>query len=71
MSDVASPHSPDTDPDADAASPMSVPSDEVPLSARGVTVGFGSTIVLKDLDLDVYRGKSSASSAAPAPASPC
>ena len=26
---------------------------EVILSARGVTVGFGSTIVLKDLDLDV------------------
>lgn len=55
MSDVASPQRPDTDTGADAASPMSVPSDEVVLSARGVTVGFGSTIVLKDLDLDVYR----------------
>ncbi|MBL6431997.1 MAG: ABC transporter ATP-binding protein [Alphaproteobacteria bacterium] len=55
MSDVASPQSLDTDTGADAASPMSVPSDEVVLSARGVTVGFGSTIVLKDLDLDVYR----------------
>ena len=55
MTDVASPQSPDTDTGADAASPMSVPSDEVVLSARGVTVGFGSTIVLKDLDLDVYR----------------
>ncbi|MAA97501.1 MAG: ABC transporter ATP-binding protein [Stappia sp.] len=27
---------------------------EAILSARGVTVGFGQTIVLKDLDLDVY-----------------
>ncbi|WP_093810972.1 ABC transporter ATP-binding protein [Stappia sp. ES.058] len=43
------------DGDSPPASPLSVPSDEVVLSARGVTVGFGSTIVLQDLDLDVYR----------------
>ncbi|WP_321332797.1 ABC transporter ATP-binding protein [Breoghania sp.] len=30
---------------------------EIVLSARGVTVGFGETIVLRNLDLDVYRGE--------------
>jgi len=30
---------------------------EVILRARGVTVGFGDTLILKDLDLDVYRGE--------------
>ncbi|SDU25226.1 phospholipid/cholesterol/gamma-HCH transport system ATP-binding protein [Stappia sp. ES.058] len=56
MSD-APPTEPDMPRDGDSppASPLSVPSDEVVLSARGVTVGFGSTIVLQDLDLDVYR----------------
>lgn len=31
--------------------------DEVVIRARGVTVGFGQTVVLQDLDLDVYRGE--------------
>jgi phospholipid/cholesterol/gamma-HCH transport system ATP-binding protein len=30
---------------------------EVVLSARGVTVGFGSHLVLDNLDLDIYRGE--------------
>lgn len=30
---------------------------EVILRARGVTVGFGDTMILKNLDLDVYRGE--------------
>ncbi|MHC5652781.1 ABC transporter ATP-binding protein [Stappia sp.] len=30
---------------------------EVILRARGVTVGFGKAIILKDLDLDVYRSE--------------
>ncbi len=31
--------------------------DEIVLSARGVTVGFGDTVVLENLDLDVRRGE--------------
>lgn len=36
-----------------------VPKDdrEVVLSVRGVNVAFGSNVVLKDLDLDIYRGE--------------
>jgi len=30
---------------------------DVILSASGVTVGFGSKIILQDLDMDVYRGE--------------
>jgi len=30
---------------------------DVILKARGVTVGFGDSLILKDLDLDVYRGE--------------
>lgn len=30
---------------------------EIILSARGLTVGFGDHLILKDLDLDVYRGE--------------
>ncbi|WP_246161363.1 ABC transporter ATP-binding protein [Segnochrobactrum spirostomi] len=30
---------------------------EVVISARGVTVAFGTQVVLKDLDLDIYRGE--------------
>jgi len=30
---------------------------EVILSARGITVAFGEKVVLKDLDLDIYRGE--------------
>lgn len=30
---------------------------EVVLSARGITVGFGSHVVLDNLDLDIYRGE--------------
>jgi phospholipid/cholesterol/gamma-HCH transport system ATP-binding protein len=30
---------------------------EVVIRARGVTVAFGSKVILKDLDLDVYRGE--------------
>ncbi len=33
------------------------PTDEIVLSARGVTVGFGDQIVLENLDLDVRRGE--------------
>ena len=35
------------------ADETNAPGEEVILRARGVTVGFGSTVVLKDLDLDV------------------
>lgn len=31
--------------------------DDIILSAKGVTVGFGTKIILKDLDLDVRRGE--------------
>lgn len=31
--------------------------DDIILSAKGVTVGFGSKIILRDLDLDVRRGE--------------
>ncbi|MGX1305369.1 phospholipid/cholesterol/gamma-HCH transport system ATP-binding protein [Amorphus suaedae] len=30
---------------------------DIILKARGVTVGFGDSLILKDLDLDVYRGE--------------
>lgn len=30
---------------------------EIVISAEGVTVAFGSTVVLKDLDLNIYRGE--------------
>ena len=30
---------------------------EVVLSVRGITVGFGSNVVLDKLDLDIYRGE--------------
>ena len=30
---------------------------EIILKARGVTVGFGDSLILKDLDLDVRRGE--------------
>ncbi|MCC4243173.1 ABC transporter ATP-binding protein [Stappia indica] len=36
-----------------SADETNAPGDEVILRARGVTVGFGSTLILKDLDLDV------------------
>jgi len=38
-----------------SVSALSTPTQEVVLKARGVTVGFGSTLVLENLDLDVYR----------------
>lgn len=31
--------------------------DKVVISAEGVTVAFGNTVVLKDLDLEIYRGE--------------
>jgi phospholipid/cholesterol/gamma-HCH transport system ATP-binding protein len=31
--------------------------DEVVISAKGINVSFGSSAVLKDLDLDIYRGE--------------
>ncbi|MEI2383834.1 ABC transporter ATP-binding protein [Breoghania sp. JC706] len=39
------------------APPAQAPERDVVLSVRDVTVGFGDTLVLKDLDLDVYRGE--------------
>jgi len=44
---------------------------DVVIEVRDVVVGFGDHIVLDHVDLDVYRGESSALSAAPAPASRC
>ncbi|MEJ8474819.1 ABC transporter ATP-binding protein [Roseibium algae] len=35
----------------------SVPEDDILLSVRNVTVGFGSKIILENLDLDVRRGE--------------
>jgi phospholipid/cholesterol/gamma-HCH transport system ATP-binding protein len=41
------------------------------LSVRDITVGFGSKIILQDLDLDVHRGKCSALLVGLAPVSRC
>jgi phospholipid/cholesterol/gamma-HCH transport system ATP-binding protein len=42
---------------ADAADPDDRKADDVVLSARGVTVGFGDKLILENLDLDVHRGE--------------
>lgn len=41
-------------PRTDAAAPAK---DEVILSVRGVTVAFGTNVILEKLDLDIYRGE--------------
>lgn len=48
--------------DAEKPSPFEPAGDDdgerdIILKARSVTVGFGDTLILKDLDLDVYRGE--------------
>ncbi|HAT87404.1 MAG TPA: ABC transporter ATP-binding protein [Rhizobiales bacterium] len=38
-------------------SSLTIPTDQALLSARGITVGFGSKLILDGLDLDVFRGE--------------
>jgi phospholipid/cholesterol/gamma-HCH transport system ATP-binding protein len=40
---------------------VSAKADDVVLSVKDLTVGFGSNIVLDELNLDIYRGEARAS----------